>query len=109
MALEVCRQYHSDHNGHSAHGDQHGVKQGNVILTDADGKYDPKVAQLRVTRADRERERERKATERSVHRIKGVRALKDVMATPSSLGDPNDQVESRCHSNLPGMRAVFID
>lgn len=57
MALEVCRQYHSDHNGHSAHGDQHGVKQGNVVLTDADGKYDPKVAQLRVTRADREREK----------------------------------------------------
>ena len=96
MALEDCRQYLSGHNGHSAHGDQHGVKQGTVILTDADGKYDPNVAQLIVTRA----ESERKAKERSVHRIRGVGALKDVMATSSSLGDPSDQVESRCHSTL---------
>ena len=36
MALENCRQHQIRRSGHNAHVDQHGLKQGVAILTDAE-------------------------------------------------------------------------
>ena len=81
--------------GDGAPGDQHGVKQESAILTEADERFD------RRSRTECQKEREkREGTECSPDG--GSKSANDVMATPSSLEDPCDQVDFGCHSTLSG-------